>query len=238
MKRLLIFAAIAAASLTAVGVARAHVTIHPNAIPSGAFTTVVVRVPNERSKASTTKVDVQFPPGIVAVSYAAVSGWKTTILYRKPVKPSRFVRREVDQVIWTGGLPPGQFVQFPISFAFPKAKPGTVLTFKALQTYSNGEVVRWIGPPSTAAPAATVQITAANAPLADYPADMGAPANVLEGHAGMGMNMGSGKGKAYEPSAPRTRTTRVSAPLEGLAVGLPLLALGVVALRRVRRSRA
>jgi uncharacterized protein HemX len=38
-----------------------------------------------------------------------------------------------------------------------------VLTFKALQTYSNGEVVRWIGSPSSSEPAPTVTVTAATA---------------------------------------------------------------------------
>ena len=39
---------------------------------------------------------------------------------------------------------PGQFRDFPISVQIP-GKAGDTLTFKALQTYSNGEVVRWIG---------------------------------------------------------------------------------------------
>jgi uncharacterized protein len=41
-------------------------------------------------------------------------------------------------------------------------KPST-LTFKALQTYSNGEVVRWIGPPDADEPAPQVKLTAVNA---------------------------------------------------------------------------
>jgi uncharacterized protein len=38
-------------------------------------------------------------------------------------------------------------------------KPGTTLTFKALQTYSNGDIVRWIGPPDSEEPAPQVKLT-------------------------------------------------------------------------------
>ena len=39
-------------------------------------------------------------------------------------------------------------------------KPGAKLTFKALQTYSNGEVVRWIGAADADEPAPQVELTA------------------------------------------------------------------------------
>ena len=63
--------AIAVAGLALAGVAQAHVTVHPNALPSGGFTVVNVQVPNERDKASTVKVDVQLPPGVFFLSTAA-----------------------------------------------------------------------------------------------------------------------------------------------------------------------
>ena len=40
-------------------------------------------------------------------------------------------------------------------------EPGKALTFKALQTYTGGEVVRWIGPPDAEEPAPQVTLTAA-----------------------------------------------------------------------------
>ena len=42
------------------------------------------------------------------------------------------------------GIPPGAFQDFGLSVQIP-GKAGDKLTFKALQTYSNGEIVRWIG---------------------------------------------------------------------------------------------
>ena len=50
-------------------------------------------------------------------------------------------------------------------------KPDTSLTFKALQTYGDGEVVRWIGAPDADEPAPQVKLTASegghDAPAAD-----------------------------------------------------------------------
>ena len=53
-------------------------------------------------------------------------------------------------------IAPGQFQDFGLSVAMPKGKPGSKLTFKALQTYQGGEVVRWIGPEDGDEPAPTV----------------------------------------------------------------------------------
>ena len=85
--------------------------------------------------------------------------------------------QQVSRVVWTargGKIGPGQFQSFPMSMLVPKAKAGTLATFKALQTYSNGEIVRWIGSPSADEPAPQVLITAANSPVQDYPAGVSA----------------------------------------------------------------
>jgi len=69
---------------------------------------------------------------------------------------------QVDTVTFaTTGEPirPGEFRDFGLSLAMPDA-PGRKLTFKALQTYDNGEVVRWIGPPDSDEPAPQVELTA------------------------------------------------------------------------------
>jgi uncharacterized protein YcnI len=209
-KLLLVLAAAAVAALTIAAAAQAHVTVHPNALPSGGFTTIVVRVPNERPQAATTRVDVKFPPGFIFLSYQAVPGWKAQVLYRKLAKPVTVFgekhTEEVDRVVWNGRLPAGQFVEFPLSVAIPSVKPGTVLTFKALQSYSNKEIVRWIGPPDADEPAPQVMVTASDSQVADFPAGIGAITKA-RGHT----------------------------PLIGFVVGLPLLASAGLRLRR-RRS--
>ncbi len=167
--------AILAASLVA-GIAAApavaHVTIHPNALPAGGFSRVLVQVPNEREKAVTRKVEVQFPPGFVFASYEPVPGWKTTIRYRTLPKPvvseGETISREVTSITWSGGrIGNGQFQSFPLPLAFPN-RAGATLTFRALQTYSNGEVVRWTGAPSADMPAPRVVVTPKTSPVRDF----------------------------------------------------------------------
>jgi periplasmic copper chaperone A len=151
--------------------AAAHVTLQPNETAAGGFTRLDVRVPNERDNASTTKVEVKFPPGFTTVSTEPVPGWTARVTRSKLAKPQvndegEKVTDQVDTITWTGdgnqgAIRPGEFRDFGLSLATPD-KPGTSLTFKALQTYSNGEVVRWIGPPDAEEPAPQVKLTAAD----------------------------------------------------------------------------
>jgi uncharacterized protein YcnI len=148
-------------------VASAHVTLQPEEAPAGGFTRLDVRVPTERDNASTTKVVVQFPPGFLSVSTEPVPGWSSETTMRKLDKPveqfGEQVTEEVGQIAFTTdgeGIGPGQFQDFGLSLGVPD-KAGSTLTFKAVQTYSNGEVVRWIGPPDAEEPAPQVKLTAA-----------------------------------------------------------------------------
>jgi uncharacterized protein len=152
-------------SLTLPAAATAHVTLQPQEASAKAFVREDVRVPNELDNASTIKVDVQLPDGFLFVSYEPVPGWKTKVTTQKlptPVKTEDGeVTEQVKRVTWTGGtIGPGQFQDFPLSVQIPD-KPGQALTFKAIQTYDNGKVVRWIGPPDAAEPAPQVKVTAA-----------------------------------------------------------------------------
>ena len=137
-------------------------------------------MPNERSTASTKKIDVQVPSGILFLSTLAQPGWKATVIYRKLAKPVTVFgekhTQEVGRVTWTAtgaGVRPGQFIEFPLSISVPATK-GRVLTFKALQTYSDGEIVRWIGGPSAEVPAPQVMIVDKSNPLQDFPGGISA----------------------------------------------------------------
>jgi uncharacterized protein YcnI len=156
-----------AAILVPAAVASAHVTVQPNEAPAGGFTRLDVRVPNERDDAGTTKVEVQFPPGFASASTEPVPGWTAKVTMRKAAEPIELhgeqATEEVNTITWTGDgktgiVKPGEFQDFGLSLATPD-KPGSKPTFKALQTYSNGEVVRWIGPPDADEPAPQVTLT-------------------------------------------------------------------------------
>jgi uncharacterized protein YcnI len=173
------------AALALAPAAAAHVTLQPSEAPAGGFTRLDVRVPNERDNAGTTKVVVQMPPGFLSVSYESVPGWDVELTMRKLDKPveqfGEQVTEEVGQITFTGDgetgvIRPGQFQDFGLSLAVPEGRPGSMLTFKALQTYSNGEVVRWIGPPDSEEPAPQVELTAAEEEEASAPAEQQAPA--------------------------------------------------------------
>jgi uncharacterized protein YcnI len=165
--RFMIAAAVMALALAPA--AAAHVTVQPEQAPAGGFTRLDVRVPTERDNASTTKVEVQFPPGFLSVSTEPVPGWNAEITMRKLDKPveqfGERVTEEVDRLILTANgeanaIGPGEFQDFGLSVGVPD-KPNATLRFPAVQTYSNGEVVRWIGPPDSEEPAPQVELTAA-----------------------------------------------------------------------------
>lgn len=136
-----------AALFAAVPAAFAHVTVQPTEAQAGSFARFVVRVPNERDNAATTKVEVQLPEGL-EVRYQPKAGWTRTVSGRT--------------VTWEGGrIEPGEFDEFGFSTRMPE-KAG-VLEFPAVQTYSNGEVVRWVGPADAEEPAGRVTVIAAGA---------------------------------------------------------------------------
>jgi uncharacterized protein YcnI len=178
--RYLTLAAAIAVFLTAAAAAEAHVTVHPNKLPAGSFVVLNVRVPNESSSADTTKVEVQLPPGFAFVSTAPVPGWTAKVVSRKLAAPvtvdGEQRTSEGGRAIWSGGrLAPGEFLDFPLSVSMPDT-PGSTLTFKAIQTYSDGKVVRWIGDAGSDAPAPQISVVAKGDPISDVPAGVAARA--------------------------------------------------------------
>jgi periplasmic copper chaperone A len=153
----------------------AHITVSPDSVPVGSTTELTFHVPNEEANASTVKVDVQIPTlhPIAQLLAKPVPGWVATVKTIKLPKPvttdDGTFTTAVSEVTWTGGhVEPGQFQDFSISCDSLPDGPGQ-LVFKAIQTYSNGDVVRWIdvsqpGQPEPAHPAPTVTLTAATAP--------------------------------------------------------------------------
>lgn len=142
------------------GVAQAHVTVRPSSAPRGGFEILSFSVPNESDTANTVELEVELPTKspIAFVSVQPMPGWtiaveRTTLA--EPVKTADGeVTEAVSKITWTataGGLAPGQFDLFTVS-AGPLPTNAKKLVFKALQTYSDGEVVRWIERPAKGAP--------------------------------------------------------------------------------------
>ena len=170
-RRTTIAALAAAACALPAATAQAHVTLQPDQAPAGGFTRLDVRVPNEEDTAATTKVVVQMPPGFAGVSYESYPGWRATVATRKLATPVKtgddMLTEEVARITFTAtgtGIAPGQFKDFGLSLRLPEKPAGTKLTFKALQTYRGGDVVRWIGAPESDRPAPQVTLAAAAQP--------------------------------------------------------------------------
>ncbi len=158
-------AATAVAALALPAAAGAHVTVVPKSAAAGSYTVLDVRVPNERDDKATTKVDLKLPPGFVTASFEPVPGWEVSVVRERLSTPIETengpISEQVSRIVWSGGeIPPGAFQDFPISVQIPD-RAGTQLTFKALQTYAGGEVVRWIGAPDGDTPAPQLAVTEA-----------------------------------------------------------------------------
>ena len=79
--------------------AQAHISLHPNTIPAGAFATLDVRVPGEQEGAHVTKVDVLFPAGFTAVNYQNVPGWSTRVIEAKLTTPIKAGAETINTVV-------------------------------------------------------------------------------------------------------------------------------------------
>ncbi|NEA37494.1 YcnI family protein [Streptomyces sp. SID13031] len=144
----------AATALVLVGAANsasAHVTVSsPDAKPGG-YAKLVFRVPSESETASTTKLVVSLPKDhpFAHVGAQVKDGWKvvkTTEKLPQAVKVGDVTLTEaITTITWTaaaGGVPPNDFDEFALSVG--KLPEGVdSLSFPAVQTYSDGEVVKW-----------------------------------------------------------------------------------------------
>ncbi|MFL9656751.1 YcnI family protein [Streptomyces sp. PB17] len=153
----------------------AHVSVQPEGTAAkGGYAVVDFKVPNERDNASTTKLEVSFPTDhpLASVMPQPVPGWKADVTKAKPAKPLESHGKQITEVVtkvtWTAdgkGVEPGYFQKFPVSIgALPE--DADQLVFKAIQTYSNKEVVRWIEVPQEGqeepeTPAPVLQLAAA-----------------------------------------------------------------------------
>jgi periplasmic copper chaperone A len=175
-----------ASALLAPASAQAHISLHPNTIPAGAFATLDVRVPGEQEGAYVTKVDVLFPNDFTGVDYENVPGWSTKVIEAKLATPitqgGETINTEVSQIIWTWTGPLGkvnnnQFINFPLSLAIPEGAAGRALEFRTVQTYSNGHVVHWIDPSLTAEhPSPRINVTAKGGVVEEVAGDEAGPA--------------------------------------------------------------
>ncbi|QES49095.1 hypothetical protein DEJ50_16060 [Streptomyces venezuelae] len=230
-------AALAAGSVLVLsGTAFAHVSVQPaGEAAQGGYATINFKVPNERDNASTNKLEVSFPTDhpLTSAMPQDIPGWTVSVEKTKLDKPltvhGKQINEAVSKITWTGGtIGPGKFQQFPVSVG--KLPENTdKLVFKAIQTYDNNEVVRWIEEPKEGAeepqnPAPVLALT---------------PAKGDDHHGGDakgGKQDAHGKdakdGGHDEAAASSSDTTARALGITGIVVGLGGVAFGVASRRR------
>ncbi|MCW6005598.1 YcnI family protein [Micromonospora sp. CPCC 205371] len=226
MKRLaLVTGAVLIAVLGFAAPAAAHVTVNPTEATQGGYARLAFRVPNESDTASTTKLEVVLPEDapVASVSTMPVAGWTVAVEKRTVNPPVEVHGSQVSEVVakitWTaaagGGVKPGEFQEFPVSMGpLPDVQR---MVFKSLQTYSDGNISRWIEEPTEGAaepeqPAPVLALTAASA----SPAPAAAP--------------GSSDPDSDSGALP------ITLAIIGLVAGLGGLVLGGLAFTRSRRT--
>jgi uncharacterized protein YcnI len=150
MKRLLFVGGAAlslCAMLAASAPAWAHVTVSPEEVPAGDYETLTVSVPTEK-EVPTTEIRVEVPEGFLLSGVQPVPGWEHAFEEDGGI---------VTAVTFSGGeIRPREFQQFLVQAQAPE-EPGEY-PWKAIQTYENGSVVKWTGPPDAEEPASVVEV--------------------------------------------------------------------------------
>ncbi|HEU5026300.1 MAG TPA: YcnI family protein [Spirillospora sp.] len=150
--------------------ASAHVTVNPKTAEQGSYAKVSFRVPNEEDHADTTRLVVNLPADhpVASVSVRPVPGWTAKVVESALPKPIKTeggeLTKAVTQITWSGGrIAPGQFQEFDVSLG-PLPTDTDTMMFKADQTYSDGQVVKWEQDPGDGSsepehPAPTLRLT-------------------------------------------------------------------------------
>jgi uncharacterized protein YcnI len=127
--------------------AGAHIQVTPTLAAPNDPVHFTVLVPGE-SENETVKVELKVPADVLPFSFGTTPGWKRTLVEAP--------NGAVDRIVWTGRMPKDGFAEFSFLAGTPE-KP-TTLTWKALQTYADGQVVRWIGAPGSEQPAPITRV--------------------------------------------------------------------------------
>jgi len=126
-----------AAWLAGAGAALAHVEVLPAAVPAGESVEFTIRVPTERDVA-TTRVRVDFPSQVTVYSFGQPPpGWRLT--------PLRTPDGRFRGVVYSGGrIPVAGYADFRL-LGTPFEEGEAI--WPARQTYADGQVKPWTGPP-------------------------------------------------------------------------------------------
>src|SRR5215208_252140 len=125
----------------------AHVVVSPEKVTAGDYETLTVSVPTEKD-IPTTEIRVEVPEGFLLSGVQPVPGWEHAFEEDGGV---------VTAVTFSSGeIRPREFQQFLLQAQAPE-EPGEY-PWKAFQTYEDGSVVKWAGPPDSEEPASVIEV--------------------------------------------------------------------------------
>lgn len=233
-RRLITVAALSAGALLVplTGTAAAHVTVSAPGATQGGYTKLIFRAPTEKEVA-TTGLEIAMPAEtpIASVRVKPKPGWTYEMVRTTLPEPIEMHGREITEVvsriIWKTagpGIGATEFDEFEVSAGpLPEVEQ---LVFPALQTYADGEVVRWIeetveGAAEPEKPAPVLELAAAEG----------------DAHGGDGDASGEETSVDTENAAATSDTGTDGLTLAALVVSGLALATALAALLRGRERR-
>ena len=132
--------------------AAAHIQVRPAHAAPGDPVLWTVLVPSEQ-ETGTRQVELAVPKGVLAFSYEDATGWTRRLRMRAD--------GSVRSIVWRGRTSADGLATFRFLASTPE-RPGTV-AWKAIQTYRDGALVRWIGSARSEHPASITNVSASAA---------------------------------------------------------------------------
>jgi uncharacterized protein YcnI len=200
-------------------------------------------VPDENDNAGTTKLEVTLPDDkpITSARTRPLAGWTATIDKRPLATPitshGKQITEAVAKITWTANpgtrINPGQYEDFEVSMG-PLPSDADLLVFKTVQTYDNGDVVRWIDLPGPDGkepdkPAPTLKLVPKGTGTAGTSGTVGSPTAAPRAD---DMSFSAAK------SASSSDSTARGLGIAGLVVGVLGLGVGVFGYLRGARKTA
>jgi uncharacterized protein len=222
-------------------VTRAEATATPAA--TGSASPAATPTPDATASSSpvpSMNMDSTPMPGMDMNGMSGMGGMHGNAFVRAPSTDEE-TPQAISSITWhinsaVSAIPPGGYDLFTVRVS--KLPDTDALTFKALQTYGSGEVVRWIdeAAPGTAEPEHPAPILHLTAATSD---DKSMPMSMPMG--GMTMTtspMAGGMQMAMGPSRDDTVNTALGLGIAGLFFGLVAGTLGSAALARTRGTKS
>ena len=171
MRPLLVLAAAVLTAAALAAPAAAHIQVRPTLVAPGDPVLFEVLVPGERD-AKTVEVTLQVPKDVLPFSFEDPPGWERTNVEADD--------GSIEAIRWRGEQAPDGLTRF--SFLASTPEQDGEIEWKALQTYDDGDIVRWIGAPDSENPAAVTTVSA-SAPRQNAGGEGGESATEGEGAA-------------------------------------------------------